>query len=232
MAQTYNITAAVKHLVSNAQPTSIHYCARYVANAMAAGGLKFTRKASAYMYSGELPRIGFTCLATKTGRAAQNAWSNANAKAGDIAVMAHGQHGHICMYSGSQWISDFKQRNAWVYRAEGTVQFFRFTGQVTTDPKELANIQNGLYESTKNDNSNINTEFSQENSGLGGNIFANPGTNKYSSVTLNDSPITAENTQHTRIYSNNAATIVLDELSIPIAGYNNQNNNPNKQKNI
>lgn len=215
--QTFNINAAVRHLVSHAHKKSIHYCAQYVANAMFAGGLIFTRKASAYMYAGYLPQIGFECLATKTGRKSQNEWTQKYAKAGDIAVMAHGQHGHICMYSGTQWISDFKQKNAWVYSSEGTVSFFRFTGKSVTDVNELRTIQQSIYQSgttvaTQDEEGNtVFTNYSQ-----GGNIFASPESNEYSLATLNNSSISNTDTNHTRIYSSNNATITLDELSMVV----------------
>ena len=51
-----NIDDAVKHLETHAQQSSKGYCARYVANALVAGGFKFARQESAYMYhSNRLP---------------------------------------------------------------------------------------------------------------------------------------------------------------------------------
>lgn len=216
MAQTFNISAACKHLTQNSQASSIHYCAKYVANAMAAGGLKFTRLASAYMYANMLPSIGFKLIATKTGKQEQNSWWPSNSQAGDIAVMAHGQHGHICMYNGSQWISDFRQRNPWVYSSEGTVNFFRFTGETTTDPEMMAAIAQGM--TTNNNAAQGNTTPSGEvfTSAVSGNIFATSDANAYSLAAFEDSSQARYETTHTRIYSSNNSTIVLDELSLPI----------------
>ena len=56
-----NMDAAVKHLVNHAHKSSTGYCAAYVANALEAGGFRFARQASAYMYrtNGILKGIGY-----------------------------------------------------------------------------------------------------------------------------------------------------------------------------
>jgi type VI secretion system secreted protein VgrG len=101
-----NIADAVKHLEDNAQSGSTAKCAKYVREALAAGGLNLTTyPLYAKNYGATLIGVGFTALTTE-----------APAK-GDVAVIQNytGGHiaGHICMYSGTQWISDFKQRDMW-----------------------------------------------------------------------------------------------------------------------
>ena len=44
--------------------------------------------------------------------------------------MDHGVHGHICMFDGNQWISDFVQNNMWVYGGDGTCYIFRYNGEI------------------------------------------------------------------------------------------------------
>ena len=116
-----DMDAAVRHLVSHAHPSSTGYCAAYVANALEAGGFRFARQASAYMYrsNGILKGIGYREI-SKPG----------SFKKGDITVTdrnsAH-PHGHMAMWSGSQWISDFAQRSEYVYRSnQPPVYYYRY----------------------------------------------------------------------------------------------------------
>lgn len=102
-------------------------CAAKVRQMLEAGGINTAgHPISAYKYAEFLPTIGFKHIATITGKKEQLSWSAHNAKPGDIAVMAHGEHGHICMWCGQQWVSDFKQSNMWVYGGDGTCAIFRF----------------------------------------------------------------------------------------------------------
>ena len=58
---------------------------------------------------------------------------------GDIAVMAHGKYGHICMWNdlanngNGAWVSDFEQYSAWPYCEKGKkpndIFIFRFGGE-------------------------------------------------------------------------------------------------------
>lgn len=85
-------------------------CARYVADALQMAGYKFTRQVSAYMYAtnGVLASAGFKNIA-----------NNGNYQIGDILVYpAHGRgnsggatHGHIQIFNGRNWVSDFVQRS-------------------------------------------------------------------------------------------------------------------------
>lgn len=91
---------------ANAKSTG--YCARYVANALQGAGYKFARQASAFMYaSGPLASAGFTKIQNK-----------GQYQIGDVMVYgAHGGsggggiHGHIQIYNGKNWVSDFIQRS-------------------------------------------------------------------------------------------------------------------------
>ena len=92
-----------------AKPKSTKYCARFVADALQGAGYKFTRQNSAYQYaSGPLSSAGFTRI--------QN---NGKYQIGDVMVWgAHGvgssggaTHGHIQIFNGRNWVSDFIQQN-------------------------------------------------------------------------------------------------------------------------
>lgn len=127
----WNISAAIQYLVKHAAPTSCHQCAKYVRLAIEAGGLSTAgRPISACKYVDFLPKIGFNHIGSIKGKANQANWTKRSARPGDIAVMDHGEHGHICMYSGRQWISDFKQNNMWVYGGDGVCHIFRYNGEI------------------------------------------------------------------------------------------------------
>ena len=136
----YNIGAAITWL-NNAVGTSkaSGKCAKYVRSAIDVGfgtnpnnDTSFTgkhgRPISAYKYSNFLPKLGFKHVTSLSTRAEQTNFTNSAAAPGDIAVMAHGVHGHICMFTGNAWVSDFVQKNIWVYSGDGLVEIFRYAG--------------------------------------------------------------------------------------------------------
>ena len=122
----WNINKSIEYLNKNAQSKSLGKCAAYVRKAIEAGGLSTNgRPVSAYMYADFLPKIGFEKIIEIFGKANQANWTLKYAKPGDIAVMEHGQHGHICMFNGKKWVSDFVQNNMWVYTGDGKCKIFR-----------------------------------------------------------------------------------------------------------
>ena len=127
-----DINKAVDHLVSHAHAKSTGYCARYVANALEAGGFQFTRQASAYLYrtNGILTKMGYR----EIGR--QSSYAK-----GDITVTdrnAYHADGHIAMWSGSQWVSDFFQNSEYVYsQNQPPVYYYRYGSDPTPTPTGL-----------------------------------------------------------------------------------------------
>lgn len=91
---------AVEYLNAHALPGSVGRCAEFVRKAIAAGGIQLTRHNDAKDYGNSLVAAGFTALGEST------------AQAGDVAVIqpipGH-PHGHMAMYNGAMWVSDFKQ---------------------------------------------------------------------------------------------------------------------------
>lgn len=80
-------------------------CATYVRKALQAAGYKFKPQESAYMYAtkGTLQEAGFVKI-SKEGY---------NPQVGDVVVWhrsAKHPHGHIQIWNGNQWVSDFRQR--------------------------------------------------------------------------------------------------------------------------
>lgn len=108
--------SAVERLTSNSAPSiaaasasgaalgrSIGLCAKYVRRALQAAGYSFTPQPSAYQYAnGTLASAGFVKLSN----------DNYVPQVGDVAVFnrtAKNPHGHIQIYDGNQWVSDFRQ---------------------------------------------------------------------------------------------------------------------------
>lgn len=97
----WDLDKAVKHLEAHGGNHSQGRCAQFVREAVEAGGVTLTRHVSAKDYGSSLERIGFVAVSDALG-----------VRAGDVAIIqpipGH-PHGHMVMFSGKIWISDFKQ---------------------------------------------------------------------------------------------------------------------------
>lgn len=110
-SQNFDVERAVKTLNRNARGKSTGYCAKYVRLALEAGGLKMlNHPSSASDYDKYLPSLGFQKLEKD---------EHYVPKKGDIVVTKafkgnkNHPYGHISMYNGEQWVSDFKQKDIW-----------------------------------------------------------------------------------------------------------------------
>lgn len=119
----FNVADAIAYLNENANDSSTGYCARAVRKAIEAGGISTEgRPGAAAGYSTYLPNIGFIEIDVSMGYIPQ---------AGDIAVMPvieHHESGHIAMYNGNAWVSDFPQSDMYggsAFRAAGEYKVFR-----------------------------------------------------------------------------------------------------------
>ena len=109
----FDVSNALIELNESALPKSSAYCARYVRQALQAGGINTSnRPRSAKDYGPYLTRWGFHVVTSDIKS------NNYMAMRGDIAVFRgygknpHGAwNGHIQMYNGNQWVSDFKQNH-------------------------------------------------------------------------------------------------------------------------
>lgn len=120
-----NIYDAVDYLTKKALAKSNNVCALYVANALQYGGkFNFPRQPSAYMYhtNGILKQIGFQEIDRPN-----------SFEIGDITVTEKNKfhiHGHIAMWNGKNWISDFRQRTEFVYaKNQPKVHYYRYKGK-------------------------------------------------------------------------------------------------------
>ena len=118
----YNNDKVADYITKNAAPKSRTMCAGYVIIAMWHGGCPIGL-IPAYAYNKTLPQIGFEEIPLKGYKP----------KKGDISVVpSNSKHpfGHIAVYNGKQWVSDFKQHHilpSRAYKANGKYQIFRAT---------------------------------------------------------------------------------------------------------
>jgi hypothetical protein len=126
---SFDIERAVEHLNKASHGVSQGKCARYVREALAAGGLvvPLPRPVYAKDYAPSLEAMGFKEVPASGYTAAK----------GDVAVIqapSGRTEGHIQMFNGSIWVSDFRQRAdiypGPAYRNEQVAyRLFRFSGQ-------------------------------------------------------------------------------------------------------
>ena len=99
----FNADKAAAYVGEHAAPKSRTCCAWYVMRALHSGNC-YIYILPAYGYSWLLPKYGFEKISK----------DNYKPQKGDIIVFpAIGKHiwGHIQMWDGQQWVSDFKQRS-------------------------------------------------------------------------------------------------------------------------
>ena len=127
-----NINKAVNYLLSHASAKSTGWCAKYVANALEVGGFKFTRQSAAYLYrsNGVLVKMGYREIAKPR-----------TFIKGDITVTdrnSYYEYGHIAMWTGSQWVSDFFQKSEYVYGShQPPVYYYRYGSDPSPTPSSL-----------------------------------------------------------------------------------------------
>lgn len=104
----FDVDKAVQYLNSHAQPESTSDCAAFVRQAIskpAGGGLPMGSTKSAKDYGPQLEAAGFRQVTDGT------------LQKGDVAVIqpypGGNPNGHMAMYNGTDWVSDFKQRDMW-----------------------------------------------------------------------------------------------------------------------
>ena len=122
----WNPELAAEYATRNAEKRSEGLCALYVRKAINAGGVPLFKCGSAWHYKYVLPVLNFHQLGKQAER-----------EVGDIVVfqpIGGRKFGHIAMWNGKQWVSDFKQRNLIVhsdYTKEGCeYAIFRRTANV------------------------------------------------------------------------------------------------------
>ena len=99
----WNPKKAAEYVTKNAESKSVGLCAKYVRKAIVAGGIPLYQGGNAWSYKYLLPLLGFKEIEDVNDK-----------KVGDIVVfqpIGKRYFGHIAMWNGKQWVSDFKQKN-------------------------------------------------------------------------------------------------------------------------
>ena len=110
----WNPKEAAEYATQKAEKKSVGLCALYIRKAIIAGGIPLYRGGDAWSYKYLLPILGF-----------EEVEEGADKKVGDIVVfqpIGGRKFGHIAIWNGKQWVSDFKQRSIIVhsdYRRKG-----------------------------------------------------------------------------------------------------------------
>ena len=142
--------AAAAKASARALGKSAGKCARYVREALQSAGYKFTPQPSAYMYhtKGILAGMGFTQMSPDTPEAP-----------GDVIVwgpIPGHPHGHIQIYDGKTWVSDFRHKRdlspygqsphkqCWYYRDTGGETSTVATGSGGGYAASVANVSSGM----------------------------------------------------------------------------------------
>nr|WP_049007306.1 hypothetical protein [Enterobacter cloacae] len=110
---SWNKYGAISYARSHAQPKSTGNCAHYVTEAIRSGGrLKILNTRLAKDMGLTLVNAGFRLIYDQP-------------HAGDVAVIQNivgHDSGHVCIYDGQQWISDFVQRTMYPGQAYRNIQ--------------------------------------------------------------------------------------------------------------
>jgi hypothetical protein len=99
--------AAARYATEKAEKKSVGMCALYVRKAIMTGGIPLYMGGDAWCYKYTLPILNFHQVGKKSER-----------EVGDIVVfqpIGGRKYGHIAIWNGKQWVSDFKQRNLIVH---------------------------------------------------------------------------------------------------------------------
>lgn len=140
-----------------AHHSSVERCALYIRRALQGVGYKFTPQASAYMYhtNGVMREMGFDLIATST--------VGYKPQIGDVIVYGRTPkhvHGHIQIYNGTQWVSDFRQRTINPYTVPGKVYIYRDQSSATATGKKQINescTTSGGQNATQNNQTTVPT---------------------------------------------------------------------------
>lgn len=105
------------YVTEKAKPKSVGFCARFVVNGMVNAGLSVERQ-DAYRYytSNLLEKAGFKKIARGT---TLNEANKISFQKGDVIAFDKSpehKYGHIQMFNGKQWVSDFKQNRFTPYK--------------------------------------------------------------------------------------------------------------------
>ena len=129
----WNVGKSAQILTEKSKDKSSHACAKYIREALEAGGISTAGhpiNAKEYHTKNFLLNKNFKLIKTITS---YKEALDQKGVLGDIAVMTSpsGGDGHICMWNGEQWVSDFKQNRLYPYQSSGNdfgIWIYRWNG--------------------------------------------------------------------------------------------------------
>lgn len=132
---------AARYMLANSSASSQHACAKYVRLGLMHGGIKMQSWPNwAFKYDAEkfLNKFGFKHIAT----IAYKDQKLFKPLIGDVAVYKKGENdkvpGHICMWTGTCWCSDFRQNNMILYGGlQKYAKVYRFAGKKKINEKDI-----------------------------------------------------------------------------------------------
>jgi len=138
----FDADKAAQYLDAHKRRTTAHQCAHYVVNAItnsAGGGQTMARAEDAKDNGPNLEAAGFRSVASgpdPAGKGDDKFPAGYTPQKGDVAVIqpyaGGNQSGHMAMFDGTHWVSDFEQRGMYsgpTYRAKApSYKIYRYKG--------------------------------------------------------------------------------------------------------
>ena len=131
----WNVGKSIQYILSHATGQSGN-CAKHVEDAIAAGGLPRMscgenggdNYAHSLHTTGVLKKYGFNMVSS--GVLEPNGNISGGLNPGDIIILETGKtnKNHAAMWTGNQWVSDFRQKNANVYGLRAQYWIYRYAG--------------------------------------------------------------------------------------------------------
>lgn len=152
----WNNGASVSYINSHVEPRSLGKCAAYVRRAVEAGGVhiqipppRIGNSASACDYGPSFVSVGFKQVFTYPGTGPTNITIIPGQQTGDVVVIQPIEghpHGHIALFNGTNWVSDFIQLRGFYpgqqYRnVKPAYTLYRYTDTVVTEEKKTDNTK-------------------------------------------------------------------------------------------
>ncbi|GEM_PF-839168 len=114
----WDVNKAIEHLNSHAEQGSVGYCARYVKNAISAGGdiNPWPSIEGAKDYGDALLHRGFQVISFESSFISGDVVIIQGIRKDDFPegeITRDHPYGHMAMFNGQQWVSDFKQNNGY-----------------------------------------------------------------------------------------------------------------------
>ncbi|CNL04709.1 lysozyme [Yersinia mollaretii] len=146
----WNSGASVSYINSHVEPNSLGKCAAYVRRAVEAGGVtiripppRIGNSASACDYGPSFELVGFKSIYAHTGTGPTDTAIIPGQQTGDVVVIqpiAGHPHGHIALFNGTHWVSDFVQLRGFYpgpqYRnVKPAYALYRYTDNADTNSK-------------------------------------------------------------------------------------------------